>query len=164
MSQTLTATSTYSTADIQIVMRRFTADLLMIANSTKAVTEQTARKWAHDVELLAAHGYLNAVDLTLLSYGVEQKAVRFNVNTQAGDLSMSRPGGVLWPQVANPDLRIILFYTAAYTAAAEKQLENHLEVSWSSTNADTTHSSLNSTQGRDYVSNGYGMQRKDFNK
>ncbi len=164
MSQTLSATGTYSTADILIVVKRFTADLLMIANSTKAVTEQRAREWAHDVELLATRGYLSAVDLTLLSYGVEQKAVRFNVNTEAGDLSMSRPGGVRWPEVANPELRIILFYTPAYNEAAKQQLKDHLKRSWSSTNIDTTHPSLNSTQGRDYVSNGYGMQRKDFNK
>ena len=29
---------------------------------------------------------------------------------------MSRPGGVMWPKVTNPYLRIILYYTDDYTS------------------------------------------------
>ena len=39
MSYTYASTETYSVADIKIVMRRVTADLVMIASSTKAITE-----------------------------------------------------------------------------------------------------------------------------
>jgi hypothetical protein len=61
MSQTHSATRTYSVADIEVVMRRVTADLIMIASSTGAVTEAKALDWAHDVELLTKNGYLKMV-------------------------------------------------------------------------------------------------------
>jgi hypothetical protein len=164
MSYSSTMTETYSIADIEVVMRRVTADLVMIANSTNATTEERARNWGHDIELLAKNGYLKAVDLTLLSAGVEQKATRFEVNSESGELSMSRPGGVLWPLVTQPTLRIILFYSVAYSATAKDKMAGKLCLSWSPTDADTSHLSLNANSGRDYFSNGYGMQRKDFTK
>jgi hypothetical protein len=104
------------------------------------------------------------VDVTLLSGGVEKMATRFEVNTSAGTLSMSRPGGVMWPSVQDPDLRLILEYTDNYTAIAREMLAGKLKCQWTPTSADTTHSSLTSSAGRDYASNGYGIQRKDFTK
>lgn len=95
MSSTDTITETYSITDIEIVLRRVTADLIMIASSTGGWTEAKAREYAHDVELLAKKGYLKWVDVTLLNGGVEQRATRFEVNTESGQLVMSRPGGVL---------------------------------------------------------------------
>ena len=77
-------------------------------------------------------------------------------------LTSSRPGGVLWPKVAGPYLRIILGYTSAYTAAAKEAIKSKLKINWSPTDVDTSHSSLKSAGGRDYVSNAYGMQRKDW--
>lgn len=162
MSYTNTATETYSVVDIESVTRRFTADLVMIAQSSGSITEAKARDYAHDVEALAKKGYLKKVDLTLLSGGVEIKAATFIVNTAAGSLSMSRPGGVLWPRVANPHLRIVLFYTNAYNDVARAAMRSKLRISWSPSNADTSHASLKGTGGRDYASNGYGFQRLDY--
>lgn len=48
MTQTSTQTTTYTTTDIEAVVRRITADILMIASSTGAVTEERALKWAND--------------------------------------------------------------------------------------------------------------------
>ncbi|MBU9478029.1 MULTISPECIES: HORMA-1 domain-containing protein [Burkholderia cepacia complex] len=163
MSETYASTETYSVADIEIVMRRVCADLLMIAGSTKAVTEEKARNWAHDIEVLAKNGYLRMVDLTLLYAGVEIRATRFVVNTDSGDLSSSRPGGVLWPEIPGAELRIVLSYTDAYDAAAREKTKSRLRIGWVASNADTSHAGLTSGTGRDYMSNGYGMQRKDFN-
>jgi hypothetical protein len=164
MSYVDSETETYSFVDVEIVIRRVTADLIMIANSTGAWTEGFARKVGHDVELLAKKGYLKWVDVTLFSYGVEQKATRFEVNTAAGGLSMSRPGGVLWPRVFDPDLRVILGNTDDYTPLAAAMVADELELSWTATNTDTSHSSLESGGGRDYASNAFGVQRKDFTK
>jgi hypothetical protein len=162
VSQTYSTTETYSVADVEVVMRRVTADLVMIAGSTCAITEDRARDWGHDIEVLAKNGYLRIVDLTLLSYGVEKKATRFEVNTQSGDFTMSRPGGVLWPRLPNPELRIVLYYTGSYDATAMEKMGSKLRVGWVPTSADTSHTTLYSSASRDYVSNGYGMQRKDF--
>jgi len=164
MSQTHSAseTQTYSVADVEVVMRRVTADLVMIASSTGAVTEHRARDWGHDIEVLAKNGYLKSVDLSLLSASIEQRATRFDVNMESGEFTMSRPGGVLWPKVTRPELRIVLYYTSGYNGAAKKQMIGKLRIEWVSTSADTSHSTLKSTASRDYVSNGFGMQRKDF--
>ncbi len=162
MTQTYSSTETYSVADVEIVLKRVKADLIMIASSTGAVTEAKAADWAHDIEVLAKNGYLSAVDLTLLSNGVEQKATKFLVNSAAGDLTPSRPGGVMWPKVQNPELRIVLFYTPKYTDTARAGLAGRLKIGWVPSTADTSHTTLKASTGRDYVSNSYGMQRKDF--
>ncbi|BEP66809.1 MULTISPECIES: hypothetical protein [unclassified Variovorax] len=162
MSYTYAATETYSVADIEVVMRRVTADLVMIAASTRAITEEKARNWGHDIEVLAKNGYLKKVDLTLLSFGVEQKATCFEVNVVSGDLKMSRPGGVMWPQVPSPELRIVLSYTSDYDDAAREKMSPKLKINWVPSTADLSHSTLVANTSRDYASNGYGMQRKDF--
>jgi len=161
-TQTRTATATYTVVDIENVVRRVKADLVMIADSTGGWTSEKASQYAHDVEALAKAGYLNYVDVTLLSNGAEVKAVRFDVDTDAGGLTSSRPGGVMWPKVPNPHLRIVLGYTNAYTAAARAAFKDKLKINWSPTSADTSHSGLKSAGGRDYASNSYGMQRKDW--
>ncbi|NLD92519.1 MAG: hypothetical protein GX639_07600 [Fibrobacter sp.] len=163
MSYTCSATETYTVSDIEIVTRRVTSDFIMIASSTGAVSEDRARDWGNDIEILAKNGFLKTVDLTLLSGGIEIRAVRYDVNTKSGNLTMSRPGGVLWPKVANPELRIILFHTDLYDDAAKEKLKGKLRNNWSPTSVNTNHSTLKTYANRDYPSNGYGMQRKDFN-
>ncbi len=161
-TRTASATATYTVLDIEKVVRRVKADLVMIADSTGGWTPETAGHYAHDVEVLATAGYLKYVDVTLLSQGVEAKAARFDVDTDAGGLTCSRPGGVLWPKVPGPFLRIVLGYTDDYTATARAAIKGQLKINWSPTDADTSHSALRSAGGRDYVSNAYGMQRRDW--
>ena len=100
--------------------------------------------------------------MTLFSGTTEVRATQYVVSTAAGDLTMSRPGGVMWPRVANPDFRIILSYTDSYTQAAREAMKNKLKIGWVPTNANTSHSTLTASGGRDYASNGWSMQRKDF--
>ena len=162
MTYTGSETYTYTIADIETVMRRFTADLVMIAQSSGSITEAKAHQYAHDVELLAKNGYLKRVDLTLFSGTTEITATQYTVNTAAGSLSMSRPGGVLWPRIPNATLRIILSYTDEYDPAARETLRGKLKIAWVPSAADTSHCTLTSTGVRDYASNAWGMQRKDF--
>ncbi len=162
MSQTRSATQSYTVADIEDVVLNVKADLVMIADSTGGWTPEKARDYAHDVEVLAKAGYLKYVDVTLFSGTTEKKAVRFNVDTDAGSLTTTRPGGVLWPKVQSPYLRIILGYTSDYTDAARQMTKGKLRIGWTPTNEDTSHSGLASSGGRNYASNSYGMQRKDW--
>lgn len=159
---TSTYSSTYTTIDIENVVRRVKADLTMIADSTGAWTPQKAADYAHDVEVLAKKGYLAWVDVTLLSAGTEIKAVRFDVDTDSGSLNTSRPGGVLWPKVAYAHLRILISYTSTYTAEAQREMSKKLRIGWTTSYDDSSHSSLTGGAGRDYTSNAYGMKRKDW--
>jgi hypothetical protein len=164
MTQTRSATvsATYTVVDIERVVRRVKADLIMIADSTGGWTSEKASHYSHDVELLAKAGYLDYIDVTLFSNGIEVKATRFDVDTDAGGLTCSRPGGVLWPKVVAPYVRMVLGYSTTYTADAREAFKGQLKINWSPTNADTSHNALNSAGGRDYASNAYGMQRRDW--
>jgi len=159
---TSTTTETYTTTDIQHVVRRFGADIRMIAESSGAITTAEAERYIHDVELLAKKGYLATVDVTLLNLGAEVRAVRYTVDTDAGGLTTSRPGNAMWPRVNYPTLRVILSYTGAYDAAARETTRDRLSFTWTPSQDDTSHSGLQAGGGRDYVSGSYGMRRKDW--
>jgi len=161
-TRTASATATYTVLDIEKVVRRVKADLVMIADSTGGWTAEKAGHYAHDIEVLAKAGCLDYVDVTLFSNGVEVKAARFDVDTDAGGLTCARPGGVLWPRVAGPYLRMVLGYSNTYTADARAAIKSQLKINWSPTDADTNHSSLNRAGGRDYASNAFGMPRRDW--
>ena len=162
MSQTATRTATYTVADIEKVVTRVRADLMMIADSTGGWTPAKTQDYAHDIEALAKEGYLDHVDVTLLDNGAEVCATRFVIETNASGWTSSRPGGVRWPRVANPKLRIILSYGPSYTTAARERMKSKLKIGWVSTNEDTSHKALFSSGGRDYASNSYGIQRRDW--
>jgi len=162
MSQTGTKTGTYTVADIEKVVTRVRADLMMIADSTGGWTPAETQNYAHDIEALAKAGYLRKVDVTLLDDGEEVYATQFLITTSASGWTSSRPGGVRWPRVGTPYLRIVLFYNDSYTSAARETMKSKLKIGWSPTNADTTHAGLSSSGGRDYASNSYGIQRLDW--
>jgi hypothetical protein len=157
-----TYSDTYSVVDVEVVMRRVSADLVMIASSSRAITEIEAVNYAHDIELLAKRGFLKYVDVTLMNGASELKALRYEVNTESGALTTSRPGGVMWPRMDGAKLRIVLRYTDEYTAAEKEKMRPKLRINWTPTNVDTSHSSLSQSANRDYVSNAFGMRRKDF--
>lgn len=159
---TTTTTDTYTTVDVADTVRRMKADLTMIADSTGGWSSEEVADYAHDFEELAKKGYLAWVDVTLLSGVAEIAAVRYDVDTDAGSLTISRPGGVLWPKVPLPRLRIVISYTAEYDADARARMTGRLRISWSPTNDDTNHATLNSDGGRNYVSNSFGIKRKDW--
>lgn len=165
MSSTYTSSSTYTVADIEQVASRFTTDLLMIADSTKALAQDEARRYSRDVERLMKKAYLAKVDVTLLDFlGQEVKAVTYHVDTEAGSLTNNRPGGVLWPQTTGGSVRVILFYNSTYDDGARQKMRESLEIPWGPTSVDTSHTTLRAGAGRDYQSNGFGLQRKDFTK
>ncbi|MCA8059642.1 HORMA-1 domain-containing protein [Burkholderia cepacia] len=97
-----------------------------------------------------------------ISGGIEVKAVQYVVQIGSSDLTPSRAGGVLWPEVSQPSLRIILTYTSDYTPALKEATKPKLKISWSPTDVSTSHSTLKENSARDYSSNGFGVSRKDF--
>ncbi|MEY9828896.1 hypothetical protein ABIA25_000711 [Sinorhizobium fredii] len=157
-----TATGSFTVTDIGVVVRQFTTDLKMIASSTRAMTEKDASAYGADIELLAAHGYLKSVDVTLMYGASEVKAVRYYIDENTGAIKSSRPGGVLWPELTGGWIRIVFTHTSNLTDAVLQSLGNKLNKSWGNSSADTSHSSLTSSGGRTYASNGWGMRREDW--
>ena len=151
-----TYTQTYTESDIETVFRRFKADLLMIAQSSRALSESKALDYAHDLELFAKAGILEFVDLTLFSGTSEVEAARYTVDA-SGVLSTSRPG-VMWQRVAEPKFRVVIRRTAEYS----DDLKRQLKVSWIPTNEDVSHGSLVEVGSREYSSNGWALCRQDY--
>lgn len=161
-TSSVTETSTYSASDVENVFRRFRADILMIADSSGAVSRQRAEDYAHDAEYLAARKFLKKIDVTLMVGDQEHRAVQYDVKEEAGGIGTSRPGGVMWPRLQGGWIRIILTYTSAYTSEARQSAESKLRVGWTPSSASTQHLSLTASGGRDYTSKAFGLQRKDF--
>lgn len=158
-TQTATNTATYTVADIRDVVRQFTTDLKMMARSSGAMSETEAETTGQDIEILATEGFLKSVDVTLLNInGAEVRAVEYTVDEDTGKLKSSRPGGVLWPKAPGGDIRIVVRKAKEFTDGVRGRL-NH---SWGPSSADTSHSRLSLSGGRDYASNGYGFHRKDW--
>lgn len=164
MSSTSTSSYTYTTTDIEKVVRRLRADLKMIAQNSGGMTETEASEYSDDIELLAKNGFLKKVDVTLMSGSQEVRAAVYTVNDAGGGLSAANPGGVFWPRVDSPHVRLVISYSDKYTTDERARLKEKLKVNWSPTSADTSHSELKAAGGRDYMSNGWAMQRKDFSK
>lgn len=160
-TQSATRSASYTTTDVGNVVRRFTTDLKMMGTSSETLSESKAADYGHDVETLAAHGYLNSVDVTLLnSLGSEVRACRYTVDENTGSLKSSRPGGVLWPATAGGRIRLVLNYKSHVTDAMEQALP--LKTNWVWGVTDTSHKGLKSSGGRDYTSGGYGLHREDW--
>lgn len=162
MSQTATKTATYTVADIEKVVTRVRADLKMIASSTGGWTDAKTLDYAHDIEALAKEGYLEYVTVFLFDGSKKVRAARFTIDTNASTWTSDRPGGVLWPRLADPTLKLYLHYTDDYTAEARAAMASKLKISWSQTNDDTSCTGMVSAGGRDYASNAYGIGRKDW--
>jgi len=163
MSQTTTATgsTTYSAVDVENVFKRFRADILMIADSSGAITRSKAEDYAHDAELLAAKKFLQTVDVTLIKDGVELRAAQYSVNENSGGIESVRPGGVLWPRIAGAWIRVILSYQPN-TEEQRAALKSRLKINWTPTSDSTAHLTLTSQAGRSYTSNAFGLRRSDF--
>lgn len=159
---TYSSTSTYTVADVEKVVRSVKADLIMIASTTKAMTEENASNYAHDIEVLAKKNHLKDVDVTLMDGLSEVRAINYEFQTE-GATGAERPGGVLWPLTPKDKggwIRIHLRYTES--SSAEKREGLPLKTSWVPASTDTSHKDLTSSVGRGYSSNGFGTNRKDF--
>lgn len=159
---TYSSTSTYTVADVEKVMRSVKADLIIIATTTKAMTEGDAANYAHDIEVLAKRNHLKFADVTLMDGSAEVRAIRYNFQIE-GATGTARPGGVLWPLTPENKggwIRIHLRY--ADSSSAEKREDLPLKISWVPASTDINHKDLTSSAGRDYSSNGFGTNREDF--
>ena len=162
MSGLKTASRTYADLDVEKVMVRVSADMRMIADSTRGWDKTKTEDYVHDVEKLAMTDYLDSVDLTLFDGDCEIKAAKFAVSDDASGWVNQRPGNAMWPRVTNPRLRIVLCHKAGYDADAQRQMAPKLRINWTACLEDTSHAALRRGDGRSYASNSFGMQRTDW--
>ena len=145
-------TQTYTKSDIETVFGRFKADLLMIVQSSRALSESDALDYAHDLELFAKEKVLKFVDLTLLDGTSEVEAVRYTVDASG----TGRPG-VMWQRVREPRFRVVVRHTRD-----PDHLKARLKLRWAPTNEDVSHAGLDKVSSREYSSNGWALRRQDY--
>lgn len=164
MSSTYSASAsyTYSVADVENVVKNFAADLRMIAESSGTWSRSEVDLYVKDVTYLAKQKYIVFIDITLLDGSVEEKAVRYLVNENSGELEASRPGGVRWPRIVGAKLRMILQPTSKWKTTPVDR--SKLNIPWGETSVDFSHASLTSSAGRNFTSSVYGFQRTDYTK
>ena len=118
---TYSSTTTYTVADVEKVMRSVKTDLIIIATTTKAMTETEAGKYAHDIEALAKEDHLEFADVTLMNGTTELRAIRYEFQTEGAN-GTERPGGVTWPLTPSGWIRIHLRYSNTSTAEQRAKL------------------------------------------
>lgn len=162
-SYSSTYTSSFTETDVHNVVLNIKADLLMIADSSKAMTRDLAEKYAHDIQLAAQHDYLTKVDITLLNQlGSEVKAITYFFTTGDDATGSSRPGGVRWPETPSGNIRVVIYTKATWDNEPEKVSKLPWKLNWGTSNVDTSHNGLTSSGNRGYSSNGFGVNRSDF--
>lgn len=164
MSSTYTASSsyTYSVADVENVVRNFAADFRMIAESSGTWSRSKVDLNVEDVTYLAKQKYIEFIDITLLNGLVEEKAVRYIVNEDSGELEVGRPGGVRWPRIDGARLRMVVRPTKKWATTPPDR--SKLNTNWSDSSEDISHATLAASAGRNFTSSVYGFQRTDYSK
>jgi hypothetical protein len=159
---TYSSTSTYTVADVEKVMRSVKADLIMIAGTTKAMTEDDAANYAHDIEVLVKENHLKYADVTLMNGAYEVRAIKYEFQSE-GATGTERPGGVLWPLTPKDKGGQIRIHLQCTDSSSPEEIGAlPLKFSWVPSSNDISHKDLTSSAGRGYSSNGFGTSRKDF--
>lgn len=164
MNQSGTYTTSYTVTDVRKVFSCFRADLYMIAQSSRALTQSYAETWANDVLLWAESKYIDAVNIIL--HGATGNIIRAKKYERVDVfLDGDRPGDCIWPQTPDGRLSIVVETNSAWKQLSDEQKEkfySHLAEKWGTTNFDTSFPGLNSEVDRTYSSNGYGLKRTSY--
>ena len=168
MSETYSesVTRTFTIADIGKVLDCFAADLDGMGQSTGLRSRENTKAVAADVKLIAQNGYLSEVNLYLTNAsGTTIRAAKYAVSTDGSSLTASRPGNYLWPHTPGGRLGVHVTYSANWRALSPTQKDafrQRLELQWGTLDLDTSFPMLTRRSDRNYVSNGFGLQKSVF--
>ncbi len=165
----------YPQQDVQAAVRAMTNDVHSLALAARhlgsAVSSSQIIHLCHDIEMLANRGYIQSVDMAVMSptyrgsrKRLEQKAYRFDLNLNSKKLPNNRPNGLFLScdSEEHSCLRVVIKYTPHFTREAQLSVENELCLLWKAAYADVSHAHLRVDIDRHYDENGYVIQRKVF--
>lgn len=168
MSETYSesVTRTFTTADVGKVLDCFAADLDGMGQSTGLRTREDTKAVAADVKFMSQQGYLAEVNLYLKdTNGKTIRAAKYVVSTNGASLTASRPGNYLWPRTPGGQLCVHVTYSQTWWNLSETQKANfkqRLGLQWGLLDLDTSFPMLTRYSDRNYVSNGFGLQKSVF--
>lgn len=156
----------YTIADIGRVFDCFAADLDGIAQSTLLLDHDYVKRICNDLKLMAQHKYLAEVNIVLRGpTGKEIRANKYEVLTEAGQLTAAQPGNFLWPRIVGGRLSVVAIYSEAWKTLPDWRKESfrkELRLDWVTSDIDTSFPGLVSTIDRAYVSSGYGLRKSVY--
>ncbi len=160
------ATRTFTIADVGKVLDCFAAEIDGMGQSTGLRSRENTKAVAADVKLMAQQGYLAEVNLYLKdTNGVTIRAAKYKVSSDGASLSGSRPGNYLWPRTPGGKLCVHVTYSRAWWNLSETQRANfkqRLGLQWGTLDLDTSFPMLTRYSDRNYVSNGFALQKSVF--
>lgn len=168
MTESITASYSYTVVDVRNVLASFAADYDMIRASTNLVTDdETADAIVADVTAFAEHELIDSVDIVLQDrFGSTLRAAHYEPSTDATGWQVDRPGGCIWPRTPDGELIVVVRYSRAWTdlgpAGQQRFVRDHLERTWKPSGIDLTHPGLSASPDRRYASNGYGLYRTSY--
>jgi hypothetical protein len=167
MSYTESVTQTYTIADIAKVIDCFAADLDMTAQSTGLLRRDVVKQYASDVKTMAQSGYLLEANIVLKdSTGEVIRAAKYEVSTNASNLTASRPGNNRWPETPKGDLSVVVQNSQKWRDLTDSQRQAFratLSTTWTTSSTDLSFPALARSADRNYVSNGWGVTKSVFN-
>ena len=165
-TQTQTQSQTFTVADIKRVLDNFAADFGMISQATGLQTREFVDNAVADLKEFAAAGYLKEIHLTLFdANGAQIRAARYAISTAAAEWISQLPGNNLWPRTPGGRLNVTAVWSQKYAAldeAGRTRFRQRLHTSWGPSSVDISHSSLVGSFDRHYVSNGWGLEKQNY--
>lgn len=163
---TATYSNTFTVADVRKVIDCFAADYDMVAQSTGLETTQRVTDTIHDVQLLAAHGYLDRADIVLAdSAGRIVQAAKYVVSTDASLWTLQQPGNSLWPRTPGGSLSIVVSYTQKWHNLGQvdqQSFRQQLNLGWTPSKINLSYPGLSGQFDRRYASNAFGVERTSY--
>jgi hypothetical protein len=160
-----TATYTKTVADVRNVLNSFAADFSMKAQSTGLRERADVERTVEDLIAFANAGYLDSIALSLRdASGKEIRGGRYVVSNSAIGWTNDLPGDNLWPRTPGGTLTLTAVMSEEWhklspQSQADAQQKIGIKGQWPTTTADISFSGLNSSQDRQYASNGFGLKR-----
>lgn len=155
--------SPYTKSDVEHVIRRLHADLILLEQITKSLGTDKIHDYIHDITLFADIGYLNYVDISVFDGLREVGAIRYKVyqsklaseNDQL-DKRYSHFG-------LNSKVRIIVCFIDEITNEVIEMLKLNSKLYWTINTEKMIHENFDPSNFRYFSSGDFGMKRLRWN-
>jgi hypothetical protein len=165
---TTTFTDTFNRDDIRRVHASFAADYTIVAEWTGRRSATLLASDLASVKALAEARYLSEVHIQLCAAnGSIRQAAAYRVSNDASGWSTSRPGDLYWDSESGDYLRLVVFYSASWSALSKAEQDSFREQylpGWGPSGFDGNYGSMSSATDRRYASRAYGMERTRYSR
>jgi hypothetical protein len=115
---------------------------------------------------MAKSGYLLEANIVLKDFtGEVIRAAKYEVSTDVGSLTASRPGNNRWPATPKGDLSVVVRNSQKWRNLTDSQRQafgRTLSTTWTTSSTNLSFPALTRSADRNYISNGWGITKSVF--